>query len=73
MRKTIEVKKREGESTGSLLFRFSKRVRQSGVLAEARRRRFRSRPLNRRKRRLSAIYRAKKRSEMVRLKKLGLV
>lgn len=67
----IEIKKKEGESSSSTLFRFTKRVRQSGVLAELRRRRFKSRTENRRKRRISAIYRTKKRTEMARLKKLG--
>ena len=69
----IESKKKEGESSSSLFFRFSKRVRQSGVLVEARRRRFRSRPVSRRARRISAQYRASKRIETARLKKLGLL
>lgn len=69
----IEVKKREGESASSLFFRFSKKVRQSGVLAEARKRQFTTRKVNRGKRRASAVYRAKKQAEMVRLKKLGLM
>jgi ribosomal protein S21 len=68
----IEVRKKEGESPNSLLFRFSKKVRQSGVLTEVRKRRFRDRSVNRRKRRLSAIYRTAKRREIARLKKLGL-
>lgn len=68
----IEVRKREGESSGSLLFRFSRRVRQSGILAEARRRRFKTRPVSRRQRRLSAVYRAAKQRELEQLKKLGL-
>ena len=69
----IEIRKKEGESSSSLFFRFSKRVRQSGVLAEARKRRFRSRAVNRRKRRLSAQYRAAKKVETARLKRLGLL
>lgn len=69
----IEVKKKEGEAASSLFFRFSKKVRQSGVLAEARKRRFTARGGNRRKRRISAVYRAGKRREITRLKKLGLL
>jgi ribosomal protein S21 len=69
----IEVRKKEGETASSLLFRFTKKVRQSGVLAEARKRRFKDRRINRNKRRVSAIYRAAKRAEMERLKKLGLL
>lgn len=68
----IEVKKKEGESSQSLLFRFTKRVRQSGVLTEARGRRFRDRNVNKRKIRLSAQYRAEKKAEMLRKKRLGL-
>ncbi len=70
---TIEVRKKEGESAGSMLFRFSKKIRQSGVLTEARKRQFKHRAVNRRKRRLSAAYREKTKSERTRLKKLGLV
>lgn len=69
----IEVKKKEGETASSLLFRFSKKVRQSGILAEARKRRFSTRDMNRRKRRNSAVFRSAKRAELARLKKLGLL
>ena len=68
----IESRKKEGETPASLMFRFSKRVKQSGVLTEVRKRRFHKRSANKRKRRLSAIYRAGKKKETVRLKKLGL-
>lgn len=68
----IEIKRKEGEPVPSLLYRFTKKVRQSGVLLEARRRRFQRRSTNRGKRRLSALYRGKKRAEFARLKKLGL-
>jgi ribosomal protein S21 len=68
----IDIKKKEGESSNSLLFRFSKKVRQSGVLAEVRKRRFRARAVNRRTRRLSAVFRTAKKAEMARMKKLGL-
>ncbi len=36
----VEVKKREGESAESLLRRFTKRVQSSGVLLQAKRRRY---------------------------------
>lgn len=68
----IEVKRKEGESPNSMLFRFTKKVRQSGVMAETRKRRFTSRPKNRRARRLSAVFRTQKKAEVARLKKLGL-
>lgn len=69
----IEVKKKEGESSSGLLFRFSKKVRQSGVMKEVRKRRFRARPVNRRKRRLGAQHRTAKKAETARQKKLGLL
>ncbi len=69
---SIEIRKKEGETAANLLFRFGKKVRQSGVLVEVRKRQFHRRPINRRKRRLSAQYRERKKAEYVRLKKLGL-
>lgn len=69
----IEVKRKEGENSAYLVSRFLKRVQQSGVLREAKKRRFHDRVDNRNKRRLSAIYRSAKRKEMERAKKLGLI
>ncbi|MBI2036972.1 MAG: 30S ribosomal protein S21 [Candidatus Liptonbacteria bacterium] len=69
----MEIRRKEGESPTSLMYRFSKRVKQSGILREARKRRFRARPVNRRRRRLSALHREAKKKEVQRLKKLGLL
>ncbi len=66
------VRRKEGESVGSLLYRFSKKVQHSGILKEVKKRRFRSRPPNSTKRRASAMYREVKQQERQRLKKLGL-
>ena len=68
----IEVRKKEGESANALLFRFSKRVKRSGVLKEVNKRRFHARSENRVKRRFSAIHREGKRVEVERMRKLGL-
>jgi len=46
----VSVKRREGESGTALAYRFSKRVQRSGVLREARRRRFHQRKINKNKR-----------------------
>ncbi len=67
----IEAKKKEGESSSSLLYRFSKRVKQSGILRETRKRRFRDRVVSRQKRRASAQYRAVKKVELDSARKLG--
>jgi ribosomal protein S21 len=69
----IEVRKKERETSSSLLFRFMKRVKRSGVLKEAKRRRFYDRATSRRDRRLSALHRAHKKEEFVRMRKMGLV
>jgi ribosomal protein S21 len=69
----IEIKRREGESLGVFLYRFTKKVRQSGILLEAKKRRFKDRPVSKRSRRLSALYREQKRKELEKMKKLGLV
>lgn len=69
----MEVRKKEGEAAASLMFRFTKRVRQSGVLREVKKRRFKDRDLNKTKRRASAVYRGAKKEEVLRLKKLGKI
>lgn len=67
----IDVRKKEGETTGSFLFRFNKKVKRSGVLKEVRKRKHRSRAQNRNKRRASAIYRVAKEKELHRARKYG--
>ncbi len=70
---SITAKKREGESASTLLYRFSKRVKQSGVVKEFRKRRFRRRPTSKRRMRVSALHRTKKKAERERLRKLGVL
>ncbi len=67
----VEVKKRDNESTESLLRRFSRRVQQSGVLIQARKVRYYERKKGRRKIREEAIRRANAQAERDRLIKLG--
>ena len=68
----VDVKKKEGESSSALFFRFSKRVKRSGVLKEANKRRFLGRPTSKRQRKLSAIHRDQKKTELARARKLGI-
>lgn len=68
----ISIKKRDGESVSSLIYRFGKRVQQSGVLKEARARRFNKRIANKRGRRVSALKRERKQTEIRRQRKLGI-
>jgi ribosomal protein S21 len=56
----IEVKKKEGESVNAFLFRFTKKIQQSGILKEAKKRRFAKRAENKHARKVSALYRAGK-------------
>jgi len=67
----IELKRKDGESVNAFLYRFYKRVRQSGLMKEAKRRRFYSARPNKRARRDSTLYRIEKHKEMERLRKLG--
>ena len=68
----ITVRKKEGETGSALLFRFSKKIKQSGVLKEAKKRRFRNRPVSRLRRQASAKHREAKKVEYQQMKKLGL-
>lgn len=69
----IEIKKKEGETLAAFLYRFNKKVKQSGILKEAKKRRFHKRGVNRNKRRSSTIYRLRKAEDFSRLKKYGRV
>lgn len=69
----VEVRKREGENGSALFFRFSKKVKRSGVLKEARKRRFHGRAVSRSRRRVSAIHKAGRRQEIDRMRKAGLL
>lgn len=67
----LRIQNKEGESPMSLLYRFTKKVQHSGVLKEARGRRFRKRVMNKNKRRASALHREEKAAEVVKKKKMG--
>ncbi len=69
----ITVRKKEGESAGSLIFRFSKKVQQSGVLLETKRRRFTKRTPNDRSRHLSALHKLVKKGEYEKMRKEGTI
>lgn len=67
----IEVKKKDRESSESLIRRFSRRVQQSGVLVRARRVRFKADEKSKRELRDGAMYKAEVRKLVGRLKKMG--
>ena len=67
----IEVKKKDRETSESLIRRFSRRVQQSGVLVRARKTRFRVEDKSKREIRDGAMYRAKVKKVVDHLKKMG--
>ncbi len=69
----VEIRKKEGESASGMMYRFTKKMQQSGILREAKRRRFYARTESKLKKKLSALHRAGKKVEMAKQKKLGLV
>lgn len=69
----LEVIRKERESTGSFLRRFTQRVKQSEVLLEARKNRFRRPIPNKIARRKSALVRAADRKKYRELRKWGKI
>ncbi len=67
----IEEKRKNRESAESLIRRFSRRVRQSGVLMQARKSRFRTKGKTRREMIDGALYKEKVRKVVNKLKKMG--
>ena len=67
----VEVKRRERETTGAMLRRFTRRVQQSGVLLNARKKRFYKGQPTKRVVRDSALRRIGIKKERAKLEKLG--
>lgn len=70
---TIEVKKRDRESTTSLLRRFVRRVQQSGVLVNARKSRFYKKVKTKRQQKQSALRREELKKLRSKLYKAGQI
>lgn len=68
----IQVTRKDGkESAENLLRRFSRKVQQSGLLAEAKERQYFEKPLSKRERRAKAIVRRERKAIKVKKLKLG--
>ena len=67
----INLKRKEGEPPNSLVSRFTRKVMRSGILREAKKRRYNERPVNRNKRRASALHREEKRKEIEKARRMG--
>ena len=70
---SFEIKKQERENPQSLVRRFSRRLKNSGILLRARSIRFRDRPQSAFTKRKAALRRIEKRAEYEHLSKLGLI
>ncbi len=69
----LEITKRDRESSQGLIRRFSKRVKQSGVLIRARKRKYKQRKKSRQLKNRAALRREEKKKEYQKKKKLGLI
>lgn len=67
----IQVKRQQGETSGSLLRRFTQHLRKSGTLTKVRENRFFVKSANRSSRRKSALVRERRRKEYEKMKKMG--
>lgn len=70
---SIEVRRKEKEPVGSLLRRFTRRVKQSGVLLTARRSRFYQKGKTKRQIKESALRREQLRAQRKEMMKMGLL
>lgn len=71
MKRLVEVKKKNGETTESLIRRFTKKVQQSGVLIRAKKSRFHEQEKNKREQREDALRRRKIKEQKEYLRKIG--
>jgi hypothetical protein len=69
----LEVKKQPKETSQSLVHRFSKRIRESGILLRARKVRFRQRKRSHQAKKASALRREELRKKYKELEKLGKI
>ena len=69
----MEIKRKAKEPTSFLLRRFTQKVRESGILVQAKRSQFHAKKQSKLQRRKSALERVAKRKVKARLKKLGKI
>jgi hypothetical protein len=67
----MEVRRKPKEPTSFLLRRFTQKVRESGILVQAKKNQFHAKNQSRLQRRKGALERVTKRRAKIRLKKLG--
>ena len=69
----LEVRRKPKESSQGLIHRFSKGMRESGILFRARKIRFRQRPKSKQAKKASALRKEELRKEYEKLKKSGKI
>jgi len=67
----LEIKKQERESSQSLIFRFTKAIKRSGILLRARKIRFKRKEKSGGMKKKEALRREEMKKEYERLKKIG--
>ena len=70
---SLEIKKEGRETSQNLVRRFSRRMKQSGILLRARRSRFRKKDQSPQMKKRSALRREQLKNEYERLEKLGKI
>jgi ribosomal protein S21 len=70
---SLEIKKTERETSQNLVRRFLRRVKQSGILVQARKNRFREREKSEQMKKRAALRREQLRKEYQKLEKLGKI
>jgi len=69
----MKIQKQTRENSQSLVYRFTKAVQKSGVLIEARKRRFTDKPKSKNLEKRGALIRIEKKKEFDKAKKLGKI
>jgi len=69
----IEVKRKDTESTASLLRRFTKKIRESGILPKVRSSRYKTRSQSDLQKKKTALKKVKSKQKLEYLRKLGKI
>ncbi len=69
----LKIEKQERENTQSLIRRFTRAIKKSGILKEARKNRFRQRPLSDRAKKEKALRKEEIKRNYEKMDKLGLI
>jgi len=69
----LEIKRKKGERVRSLASRFTRALRKSGILTEAKKRMYFRKPLNKSARKKAALRREELKKKYEKLEKLGKV